>query len=390
MSTPSEGPARSWTPGDVQAAAKVFADLNTSEQQALMRSIRTHEILAPVHNAIERSVAFTRASIEGLSDYAQQLAVGARMLGQSATDRATQFGQNVAARAGQVRDATTQFGQNTAQRAGAVRENASNRGTQLSARVAELVKNARDGVTGGVNWAKNTAADVATRAAEGVNAGRQAAVNLGNQAMDAGRQAVDAGRQAVQTGRDAAVNFGQQAVETGRQAVETGRQTAVNVGNQAVAAGRQAVEAGREAAGRAGRWFNNQISNAAAKASATFAGIAERRMDPALKGPDLSLPDNLRINQHLTEIASAQTPDQLNNAAGNLATFINERRQQMTGTQMSAQEASNLARVAFSGVGERAGETRPAQAAGQGQDNQGAQARPNLTKPEPKGPKIGG
>jgi hypothetical protein len=314
VSTPNEGPARSWTPGDVQAAAKVFAGLNTSEQKALMRSIRTHEMLAPVHNRIERTVAFTRASIEGLSDYAQQLAAGGRAWASAAADRV-----------GQVRDSANQFRQNTAERVGTVKENAGNRAGALSARAAELVKQAREGASNKVEWTKTSAAGLANRAVAGMNAGRQTAVNLKDQAVAAGQQKVASG-----------------------------------------------VAAGREAAGKVGRWFNNQISKAAVKASATFAGIAERRMDPALQGPDLKLPDNLQLTQHMAEIASAQTPEQLNTAMGNLSTFANEKLTQMQGAQAGVAEAQNAARL-LQGVAPASGITGKSapQAAGQAQGQQG-------------------
>jgi hypothetical protein len=293
-----------------------------------------------VHNAIERTVAFTRASYEGLSDYAQQLAAGGRAWAQSGMERV-----------GQVRDAASRLRQNTVERAGTAKENAGNRAGALSARAAELVKQAR----------------------EGVNAGRQMAVNFGNQAMDVGRQAVELGRQTVETGRQMATD----GIAAGRQMATDG----IAAGQKAVASG---VTAAREAPGKVGRWFNNQISNAAAKASAAFAGIAARRQDPALQGPDLKLPDNLRVVQHLAEISSAQTPEQLNTAAGNLATFINERRQELVGAQAGVSDAQTMAH-ALQGVApasEIPGKHAP-QATGPAQGQQhGEAAKVNMQKKE--------
>ena len=349
MSTPNEGPAPQRTAQE-QRAADIFNSLSDSQRVAMMRAIRTHEILAPVHTAIERSVAYTEASINDLRDYGQHLATGARMVRADLAERATA-----------AKGAVTQFRDNTARRAGTARTNVASRADALSASVAKLVKDARDGVTGGVKWTKTTAAAVAAGAVDKANAGKTMVTD-----------GIAAGQKAVASG-----------IATGQKAVNDG----IAAGQKAVASG---IATGREAVGKAGRWFNEQISNAAAKASATFAGIAERRMDPALRGPDLSLPDNLRVNQHLTEIASAQTPEQLNTAMGNLSTFANERLSQMGGAQAGVAEAKNAARVAFSGVGERAGEPRAQATTGQAQADQGAAARPNLTKAEPKGPKIGG
>ncbi|TWD73430.1 hypothetical protein FB561_7319 [Kribbella amoyensis] len=248
-----------WKQGDQKAALEWLANLDTKSQVALQRSIRTHQALGPVYNAIARTVHFAQRNTTRLSDFAQRLASS---------------------------------GKNRYQQA---KEKHETKSAARSERRAEMVSNVKENVANAKQWAGDTRRDL------------------------------------VASGKEAAG---------------------------------KAVAAGKETAAKGSRWFNQKISNGAARASAAFAGIAARRSSPELQGPDLKLPTNLQLAEHLSHVATATTPEQLAKAEANLGKFIDAKRTELQSAQTGVNKAQNLA-WALQGSSPAAGAVQQKPAAGQ-------------------------
>ncbi|ADB34650.1 hypothetical protein Kfla_5644 [Kribbella flavida DSM 17836] len=279
MSTPNEGQGFSWTPGDAAGAARVLSELGPREQQALGRVIRAAAAVGPVINGVARGIRVIRNTMSRLSEFAQRLAGTARNLRAGARERAT-----------------------------SVRQSSSERAGAMSQQTREAVDRARGGAVNAATWAANS-----------VVGGAQA---IGRVAAAAGRATADVGRQAGAAVADAGRQAGAAVADAGRQAgaavADAGRQAGAAAAN----AGRQAVAAGQEAAGKAGRWFNAQVSRGAAKASAALAGLAARRMDPTLTSPDQKLEKrDILLAQKSAELFSSPESERPAKAA-ELAAFI--------------------------------------------------------------------
>ncbi|GAA1549015.1 hypothetical protein [Kribbella lupini] len=275
MSTPNEGPETAGRPQSLsQDSLQALSSLTPAQQEAMNHVVNAVKTVAPMINAVARGIQVIRQTMARLSQRAVQLASSARSMGQAAV--------------GSVRQTAT----NT-------REATSNRASELSQQASDAVGRARDGAVNARDWTVDQAVGLTQRAAEGLNAAGRGAANAGRAVADAGRTAVAAGQDLA--GRAAAA---------GRQGLAAGQS----------AAG-QAVAAGQAAAGRAGRWFNQQISRGAAKASATFAGIADRRNN-GLTSPDQKLQKrDVLLAQKAAELFTS--PDNQRAAkAAELAAFI--------------------------------------------------------------------
>ncbi|TDU91403.1 hypothetical protein EV138_5009 [Kribbella voronezhensis] len=167
MTTPHQGPGM-WQQGNREQALDWLANLDPRQQQALQRSIQTHQALAPIYNATNRVIQSAQRTAARLSDYAQRLASGARTLGQNAVA------------AGQTAvDRTVEGGQ------------------EAAARLTEMGQRGRDNVAGAAEWTAAAATGVAYRAIDGATAAGRGIADAGRQVAAAGRQAVAAGQNAV-------------------------------------------------------------------------------------------------------------------------------------------------------------------------------------------------
>ncbi|QNE18561.1 hypothetical protein F1D05_12415 [Kribbella qitaiheensis] len=164
MTTPHQGPGM-WQQGNRDQALDWLANLDPRQQQALQRSIQTHQALGPIYNATNRVIQTAQRTAARLSDYAQRLASSAQV------NRAVEFGQNVAAQA-----------------------------TELGQRGRDNVTEAVGRTTAAVTNAGNRAIDGATAAGRGIADGATAA---GRGLATAGRQVAATGRQAVEAGQNA-------------------------------------------------------------------------------------------------------------------------------------------------------------------------------------------
>jgi hypothetical protein len=173
MTTPHQGPGM-WQQGNERAALAWLASLDAQQQQALQRSIQTHQALGPIYNAVSRVNQVASQQATRLSEAAQRLA-------QATTNRVTEIGQQAAGLGRQVvdlgergRDATVDAAQRTAVAADRMAYNAMDRATAAGRQVAEATTNAGRAV-----------AETATNAGRAV---AESATNTGRAVADAGRQ----------------------------------------------------------------------------------------------------------------------------------------------------------------------------------------------------------
>jgi hypothetical protein len=167
MTTPHQGPGM-WQQGNREQALEWLANLDPRQQQALQRSIQTHQALGPIYNATNRVIQTAQRTATRLSDYAQRLASGART-----------FAENTATRAGATADRVVEYGQD---RVAAARE---------------MGERGRDNVSAAAGRTVDAATDVANRAVDGVTAAGRGVASAGRQVANAGRQVVAAGQNAV-------------------------------------------------------------------------------------------------------------------------------------------------------------------------------------------------
>jgi hypothetical protein len=167
MTTPHQGPGM-WQQGNREQALEWLANLDPRQQQALQRSIQTHQALGPIYNATNRVIQSAQRTATRLSEYAQRLATGAR-----------------------------DFATNTVRQAGAATDRAVEYGQERVAAAREMGERGRDNVSAAAGRTVDAVTDVANKAVDGVTAAGRGAANAGRQVANAGRQAVAAGQNAV-------------------------------------------------------------------------------------------------------------------------------------------------------------------------------------------------
>jgi hypothetical protein len=250
MTSPYQGPGM-WQQGNRDQALDWLANLDPRQQQALQRSIQTHQALAPIYNATNRVIQSAQRTAARLSDYAQRLASSARNLGQSAVAA----GQTAVAAGQSAVDRTLERGQ-------AVVDRTVEGGQEAVARLTEMGQRGRDNVAGAAEWTAAAATGVAYRAIDGATA--------------AGRGIADAGRQVA-------------------------------------GAGRQAVEASQNAVGKVSRWFKEKQTNTSVRANAARAAFQAFRTDPALQ--HTVTPKDVKVlSEQAAAIGTAKNWDELNAA----------------------------------------------------------------------------
>jgi hypothetical protein len=169
MTTPHQGPGM-WQQGNERAALAWLANLDARQQQALQRSIQTHQALGPIYDAVSRVNQVASQQATRLSEGAQRLASSAR-----------EFGQNTATRAGEIKQATT------------------NRVTEIGQQAAGLGRQAVDfgqrGLDATVDRAQRAVVAAEVKAYDGMDRVGAAGKQVVETATNAGRAVVDAGRQ---------------------------------------------------------------------------------------------------------------------------------------------------------------------------------------------------
>ncbi|GAB2672916.1 hypothetical protein [Kribbella swartbergensis] len=284
MTTPHQG-AGLWEQGNMGQALGWLADRSPEEQLALKKLIDKQ--LAPpgrIMSVVLRVQQIYRQTSERLSERAQQLASQAR-----------------------------QFGQSTAARAGQVVQNTTNRVNELGQQAVGAYQTGRDATVEAAAAAyqrgRETAADLAQRGAVAADLAAQVAaerVQAAGRAVAEGAQT--AGRAVVDGAQTAGRAVAEGAQNTGR-AVVAGAQTA----GRAVAEGTQnaghaVAEAGRQAYTRASRWFQQKVSNGAARANAARAAYAQFRQDPTLNQSSITPKDIAALSARAHAIATEQDP----------------------------------------------------------------------------------
>lgn len=110
MTTPHQGPqgpgqgSGMWQQGDMDAAVRWLASLDQADQVALRRSMQTQRSLAPIYNAVNRSIEFTRQTGRSISEGAQALVSQTQQYGRDAASWAGRTGADLADRAADLRD----------------------------------------------------------------------------------------------------------------------------------------------------------------------------------------------------------------------------------------------------------------------------------------------
>ncbi|MFF1820921.1 hypothetical protein ACFVWG_26695 [Kribbella sp. NPDC058245] len=262
MTTPHQGPGM-WQQGDIDAASRWLASLDSADQVALRRSMQTQRSLAPIYNAVNRSIDFTRRAGQTISASAVSLASQTRQYGRDAASWAGRTGADLVDRAADLRD-----------QAG------------VAAEVAAIRVN--DGLDSAGRAISTGAAATRDAVVSGATATGRAAVSA---TQATGRAAVTATQA---TGR-AAVTATQ---ATGRAAVTATQATGRAAASAAQATGRAAVSAGQGIAattGRVSRWFKEKVSNTTGRAAAGFHAMKEfsapdlnAQSAPTPGGPQLS------------------------------------------------------------------------------------------------------
>ncbi len=110
MTTPHQGPqgpgqgSGMWQQGDQDAAVRWLASLDQADQVALRRSMQTQRSLAPIYNAVNRSIEFTREKGRSLNEGAQSLVSQTKQHGRDALAWAGRTGADLVDRADDLRD----------------------------------------------------------------------------------------------------------------------------------------------------------------------------------------------------------------------------------------------------------------------------------------------
>ncbi|MET7277147.1 hypothetical protein ABZS29_02860 [Kribbella sp. NPDC005582] len=266
MTTPYQGPqgpgqgSGMWQQGDMDAAVRWLASLDQADQVALRRSMQTQRSLAPIYNAVNRSIEFTRRTGRSLSEGAQALVSQTQQYGRDAAAWAGRTGADLADRAADLRD-----------RAGVTAEVA-------ATRVSDGLDSAGRAIATGAAATRGAVVTGATTTRDAVTSGAAAT-----------RDAVVSGATAT---RDAAVSAAQ---ATGRASVRAG---------QGIAA----------AAGRVSRWFQEKVSNTTGRAAAGFHAMKEfsapdlnAQSAPAPGSPQLSATAITGVASQVHAFATAQS-----------------------------------------------------------------------------------
>ncbi|TDD50710.1 hypothetical protein E1263_30755 [Kribbella antibiotica] len=214
MSTPHQGPQGHWQQGDMDAAVRWLSSLDQADQVALRRSMQTQRALAPIYNAVNRSIEFTRQAGRSLSEGAQSLVSQTQQYGRDAAAWATRTGADLADRAGVT-------------------------AAVAATRVSDGLDSAGRAISTGATTTRDAVVSSATATRDAVTSGAAAT-----------REAISTG---AATTRDATVSAAQ---ATGRAGVRAG---------QGIAA----------AAGRVSRWFQEKVSNTTGRAAAGYHAMKE-------------------------------------------------------------------------------------------------------------------
>ncbi|MFC9690210.1 hypothetical protein ACFTSF_16815 [Kribbella sp. NPDC056951] len=338
------------------SAREYFESLNEADQLAMRRAMNVFRALAPIYDAVNRTVEFTRRTSHRLSEGAQSLVSQTQQYGREAADWASRTGTNLVDRAADLRDRAGVAAEVAATRVG---EGLDSAGQAISNRATAT----RDAVVSGAGTARNAVAAGAGTAREAVGTARNAVVSGAGTAREAVVSGAGTAREAVVSGASSA-----------RDAVVSG---AGNVRDAAVDAGQRAAAL----AGRASRWFQEKVSNTAARAAAGYHAVKEFN-DPGLNneaaptpgGPEVSAQAITAVSAQVLAYVQAQSQEQQQSALQQLAE-LNARGETMSATDQA------IFNAALSGNAPAAGAvTTPQQ---QTPDGRGPQNQPE------KGPDLG-
>ncbi|GAA1684643.1 hypothetical protein GCM10009745_31350 [Kribbella yunnanensis] len=331
------------------SAREYFESLNEADQLAMRRAMNVFRALAPIYDAVNRTVEFTRRTSHRLSEGAQSLVSQTQQYGREAADWASRTGTNLVDRAADLRD-----------RAGVAAEVAATRVGEGLDTAGQVISNrataTRDAVVSGAGTARNAVVS-------GAGTARNAVVSGAGTARNAVVSGAGTAREAVVSGAGSA-----------RDAVVSG---AGNVRDAAVDAGQRAAAL----AGRASRWFQEKVSNTAARAAAGYHAVKEFN-DPGLNneaaptpgGPEVSAQAITAVSAQVLAYVQAQSQEQQQSALQQLAE-LNARGETMSATDQA------IFNAALSGNAPAAGAvTTPQQ---QTPDGRGPQNQPE------KGPDLG-
>jgi len=332
-----------WQQGDIDAATRWLASLDAADQAALRRSMQTQRTLAPIYNAVNRTIDVVRRTSRSLSEGAQSLVSQTQQYGREAAAWAGRTGAELADRAADLRD-----------RAGVTAEVA-------AIRVSDGLDSAGRAINAGATATRDALATGATATRDAVATGAAATRDAVATGAAATRGAVVSGatatRDAVVSGatatRDAAVAATQ---ATGRASVRAG---------QGIAA----------AAGRASRWFQAKISNGVGRTSAGLEAMRQFK-DPNLAGQPSQSAGELSPNAITATAAQVHAFATAGSRAERQAALNS-----LVGSMDKDNQAMLMAALINSGQAPAAGAVNatPAQ----------TQSGPSATKGPEKGPDLG-
>jgi len=98
MTTPHQESGM-WRQGDIDAATRWLASLDAADQLALRRSMQTQRTLAPIYNAVNRTIEIARRTGRSLSEGAQSLVSQTQQYGREAAAWADRTGTELRDRA---------------------------------------------------------------------------------------------------------------------------------------------------------------------------------------------------------------------------------------------------------------------------------------------------
>ncbi|MGC4940598.1 hypothetical protein [Kribbella sp. DT2] len=266
MSTPNEGPETAVRqPGLTPEAFRALGTMTPAQQQAMNHVVNAVKAVAPMINAVAKCIRGIRNTFARLSQAAQRL---------RSTDRAlnpSQGGRHRAERSSAGQQATA----GPAQQAG-----------ELSAPTREATVQARD---------------------RGRSLVRDAGMALAKGADKALRSAGRWAWSKVQQGQAVVGDAVTKQVVRGQMWANEKVVPVVQAADDKLT---QAADWAGGKVDEAKAYGNQQMSRAAAKASATLAAFAERRNDPTNNVPGQELPKaDLAFAQQVAEIVSSQNPD---------------------------------------------------------------------------------